>query len=61
MKTITRAKGGTAERQVEISQITIPDLWHVAQHQERVMDQVAILETWHLAHDMLRALKEQDK
>jgi len=26
---VTRAQGGTAERQVDISQIQVPDLWHI--------------------------------
>ena len=30
MKTVTLAKGGTAERVVKVEEIQIPDLWHLA-------------------------------
>ena len=61
---ITLAKGGTAEREVDVQEIQVPDLWHVAMalkddpsYDNRAADM--ILETWHLAHDMKRHLQEQ--
>ena len=62
---ITRSPGGTEERTVDLDNIRIPDLWHIAEfiaakslpgltgsiHSE------SILETWHLCHDLLAHLK----
>jgi hypothetical protein len=69
---ITRSKGGTAEREVDVQDIQVPDLWHVAMHLKELSEssnshlkhkyKIAseeILETWHLAHDMKRYLQEQ--
>ena len=57
---IIRAKGGEAERKVDLADIRVPDLWHLAEdlrkaklHKTRKM----VLETWYLAHDLLRHLK----
>ena len=61
METFTRSKGGTAEREEIISQIEVPDLWHLIQDMkqgttiskkegQRIV--AAIAECWHLAHDM---------
>jgi hypothetical protein len=58
---ITRAPGGSEERQVDVEDLVIPDLWHVQVHLKRQGEEraaQAVLECWHLAHDMLRALKE---
>jgi hypothetical protein len=57
MKVITRAKGGTLEREVAVADIQIPDLWHLAHDQKSKADTEKILELWHLAHDLLRAIK----
>ncbi len=49
--TITMHKGGTGEKEIKISALQVPDLWHVAQHQgERY--KALILDCWHLAHAM---------
>jgi len=64
--TFTRSKGGTAEREEIISQIQVPDLWHMISHirdgvtlvpayRTQIAD--AMLECWHLAHDMKRHLQ----
>ena len=61
METFTRSKGGTAEREEIISQIEVPDLWHLIQdmkHGTTISKKegqrlvTAIAECWHLAHDM---------
>jgi hypothetical protein len=70
-KTLTRSKGGTAEREVDIASIDIPDLWHIAtwlKEQKRAVDGVTItslhqqadmiLDCWHLSHDMRKMLQE---
>ena len=46
-------KGGTAEREVDISvQNCIPDLWHAAQNCNDPQQKEQILECWYLAHAM---------
>jgi hypothetical protein len=58
---ITRARGGTEERQVEAKMIEVPDLWHIAMwlehHDRHPNDAAAVLECWHLAHDLLKHIK----
>lgn len=56
---VTRSVGGTNERTVPISQITIPNLWHIAEcirKTGRVADGPAcaqlISECWYIAHDL---------
>lgn len=59
--TITRAPRGTARRVVPISQIQIPDLWHLAAYlKEKDLPQQseAVLECWHLCHDLLENLRD---
>jgi len=61
--TITRAKGGTAEREVEANKIVIPDLWHIAMELPGLQfdadtPQGAVLECWHLCHDLLKHIQE---
>jgi hypothetical protein len=71
-KTLTRSKGGAAEREVDILALNIPDLWHIAQwlktnkltKEKPVNDWMKlnadmILDCWHLAHDMRRMLQEE--
>ena len=58
------------ERTVEVSKITIPDLWHVAMALKDMGDKEprfggaygmsaseAVLECWHLCHDLKRAIE----
>ena len=44
MKTVTLAKGGTAERVVKVEEIQIPDLWHLAMfiqdHEDEIYERV---------------------
>lgn len=66
MKEITRAKGGTGERVVNVAQIEIPDLWHIAMHLRLIGSEAMIaaseqvLDVWHLAHDLQDAIIEDD-
>jgi len=64
--TFTRSKGGTAEREEIISQIQVPDLWHIIigiregtkvpkAHRDAVAD--AVYEAWTLAQDMRKHLQ----
>lgn len=57
MKTVTFAKGGTAERTVPIEEIRIPDLWHIAKAQENPDDAEKVRQVWHMAHDLLKAIR----
>lgn len=57
---IVRHKGGTAQKTVPISQIVVPDLWHIAQAELDLDCRRAILETWHLAHDLKRHIETPD-
>jgi hypothetical protein len=51
---------GSNRRSVDVEEITVPDLWHLAMAQKRPEDQKAILEVWHLAHDLLDHIKTQE-
>ena len=65
--TFTRSKGGTAEREEIISQIQVPDLWHLYMalkdgqltRSKKVQAELAdvVYETWQLAHDMRKHLQ----
>jgi len=62
---VTLSKGGTKERTVPVSEIEIPDMWHISQAvrrtQEIALSQKAadlILEVWHLAHDLKKHIEE---
>ena len=62
---IIRSKGGSEQREVEVSEIQIPDLWHVAVMLEKEFQMKGaagqVLECWYLCHDMLRTLQEMEK
>ena len=60
-KTIIRAQGGTAEREVYLDDIQVPDMWHLYSQLEASDPGAAqaIHEVWTLAHDLLRNLKER--
>lgn len=52
---------GTLRRVVPLSEITVPDLWFVAERLEERGDSddaQAILSCWHLCHDLLATLQE---
>jgi len=60
MKSITRSKGGLAERVVPVDQIKVPDCWHIAMRigETDPVSRDVILETWRLCHDLLRSIQE---
>jgi hypothetical protein len=45
--TLVRAEGGTAEQEVAISDIVVPDLWHIGMELRKTD-----------AHDLLKALRK---
>ena len=62
---VTLSKGGTGEKTLPISQVKIPDLWHIAGAIEKtgkVADgpgcAALILECWSRAHDFKRHIQE---
>lgn len=55
---ITRTKGGILTHEVDVNNIQVPDMWHLAMRLEGP-DRAMLLETWYLANDMLQALQEQ--
>ena len=65
MATITQAKGGTAERQVDVATLQVPDLWHIAialkQGKADNLTPAAgdvVLNCWSLCHDLLKHIRE---
>lgn len=62
---VTLSKGGSKERTLPISQVHIPDLWHIA---EKIRTDGLnppgtecaglILEVWNLCHDFKRHIQE---
>lgn len=54
---VVRAKGGTGERIVGLSEIQVPDMWHVAHAQPDPKVRDMILECWGLCHDLLKHIK----
>ncbi len=65
---ITLAKGGTAEKTVELKDIKVPDLWEIA-HLSGLDGyslggkpaKAQILECWHLCHAVLNKLRDIDQ
>lgn len=72
MAKVTLSKGGKAEREAEVDEIEIPDLWHTAMRLKELGNSESdlrlsenftkasedILKTWHLAHDLKRHIQE---
>jgi hypothetical protein len=54
---IVRAPGGTARREVRLSELRVPDLWHLAMRLEG-RDRAEVLDVWHLCHDLIRHIRE---
>ena len=54
--TIIRHPKGQGREEVNIDDVQIPDLWHIAMALPEP-HQSMILETWHLAHDLLLNLR----
>lgn len=77
MDTIIRAPRGQARRVVKVSDIEIPDLWHISGYldneakaceardprQAEVLRKAAddVREVWHLAHDLLENIRTNGK
>ncbi len=59
--TVTLFKGGKNEKQVPLSQVEVPDLWHIAQAEMDLNCREKVLRCWHLANDLLRELRERAK
>lgn len=51
---VTLNKGGTAEKQIALNLVVIPDLWHV--RVESMEQKQQVLDCWHLAADLKREL-----
>jgi len=60
METIVRSKGGTAERTVAVTDIQVPDLWHIAMSINNKEARARVLDCWYLAHDLLRAVRDTE-
>lgn len=64
--TITLNKGGIGEKEIKISALVIPDLWHVAtrlREAEQINDAQLVIDCWYLAHamkDHLQALEDPE-
>lgn len=57
--TLVRFPKGSGRKEVPLSSVQIPDLWHIAQATLDLDEKRKILECWHLAHDLLTALRER--
>lgn len=57
---IVRSPNGVHPRTVELSDVQVPDLWHIARSHDQPTCNV-ILEAWGLAHDLLWNLKELER
>jgi len=62
---VTINKGGADETQVDIRELVIPDLWHIAQMMESdlrySLHAKAVLDTWAIAHSLKRELLKLQK
>jgi len=54
---VTLSKGGKKEKTLPVTQITVPDLWHIAQRLDEE-DKKKVLDCWHLAHDLKTHIEE---
>jgi len=55
---VTLHKGGTAETQVPLDALAIPDLWPAVDKVADKSAREAILEVWSIAHSLLHALRD---
>ena len=53
---VTLAKGGEGEQTLPISQVEIPDLWHLAMTLPD-REQEMVLDCWHKAHALKRHIE----
>lgn len=61
--TVNHSDGSEPRREIPVSDINIPDCWHVAMATEKGLGQETILTCWHLAadlHDKLMKLAEPE-
>ena len=63
---VTLFKGGTAEREVLIRELKIPDLWHIAEAirskgkiENGEVCASMILECWHISHSLHQHIMEE--
>ena len=59
MADITLSKGGTAERTVPLSSISIPDVWNISFTLPEGQGEL-VRELWHLCHDLKRHIEDND-
>lgn len=57
---VTLNRGGSGEKTVKLSDVEIPDLWHIAQSEMDMDCRNAILTGLHISHDLKRTVEEQD-
>lgn len=57
---IILAEQGSRRRVSRVSDIQVPDLWHLAMQLPKGQ-RAEVLEVWHLAHDLLGALRLIEK
>lgn len=60
MQTIVRAPKGTGRHEIPLSDIQVPDLWHIGwwlKENGKPQAGDAVLECWSLCHDLLANLK----
>lgn len=53
MPKVIRCPDGEGRTEVDIEEVNIPDLWHIAMALPEHL-QKPVLEVWHLAHDLKR-------
>ena len=61
---VGRALGGTHKHIAQLSELAVPDCWHVAMRLAEAGDESGsklVLETWHLCHDLLKHLHKLEK
>ena len=59
MTIIIRSPDGKGRREVELSQVQVPDAWHLAMRLPQ-KDQDIVLELWHLCHALKRHITENE-
>ena len=61
MKSIIRSPKGTLREVVPLSEVRVPDMWHLAEAligEEREEEAEQLLECWHLCIDLLAFAQE---
>ena len=55
---------GSGRREVDLAEIQIPDLWHLAMDlkaRKKLIASEMVLDAWHLCHDLLEHIRNADK